>query len=410
MQKVYNMFWVPSGSPATSVSIPASLLAQNIDARLRGIKPAMGTFSSSTNTVSLSDTEAAKVKLASGVLALKNITASCHAIRNTVIVEPSSKPDWFASLNTNLSSAKTFSAEWINTIAPRLTATIPMCVIDYNDTYSVVSEKIRVILQRYAGTASPSDSDLNEIRDMVKVLMDKVGEVQNDVTKCTATLNSWGDNMQGAHNDLVTGTTSIQAAIASTNADIKSFNDAITRLNSDINRYSDWVTGSAITTLVGAVTIGIGAAVCFVNPLAGKITIGVGIAITATGASLWGIKQNDIENSYKLISQNHAKISASNQLLGSLKGLSVSTNGAVSAISAATSNLSEFKVMWTSFGLTLDQLYTALSKGKSGVSTGTIDTDIGVAANKWSRLHDYAEQLIGAAASTDAKIVRFKAA
>ncbi|HEX6709439.1 MAG TPA: hypothetical protein VF068_03835, partial [Rubrobacter sp.] len=61
-------------------------------------------------------------KTASGFASLQIVTTSCHGVLNTQFTAPSPKPDWFDDLSGKLDSAKVLANQWIDDIAPQMTA------------------------------------------------------------------------------------------------------------------------------------------------------------------------------------------------------------------------------------------------------------------------------------------------
>src|SRR5579884_636042 len=76
----------------------------------------------SASTSSATDTppsvDDVQTQVQKGFAALQIVTASCHAVRNTILEPLVPKPDWFDGLNDNLTTAKTHAGNWIDTLAP----------------------------------------------------------------------------------------------------------------------------------------------------------------------------------------------------------------------------------------------------------------------------------------------------
>jgi hypothetical protein len=95
----------------------------------------------STNTAASLNTN---TNTASGFASLQIVTASCHGVLNTQFIAPSPKPDWFDDLNAKLDAAKVLANQWIDDIAPQLTASIPSHVIDYGTTYTALTARLSI--------------------------------------------------------------------------------------------------------------------------------------------------------------------------------------------------------------------------------------------------------------------------
>jgi hypothetical protein len=82
---------------------------------------------------------------ASGFASLQIVTASCHGVLNTQFIAPSPKPNLFGDLNARLDGARVLANQWINDIAPTLSAGMP----SHRASGSITCSKFCYQLYRY---------------------------------------------------------------------------------------------------------------------------------------------------------------------------------------------------------------------------------------------------------------------
>ena len=82
--------------------------------------------------------------------ALQGVTTVCHAILNSLLLQPKTKPSWFDDLNAELDAAKALAKEWVDDLAPEMTSFLPQQVIHYGTTCVALTGQIESILQPLA--------------------------------------------------------------------------------------------------------------------------------------------------------------------------------------------------------------------------------------------------------------------
>src|SRR5262249_18386106 len=77
-----------------------------------------------------------KSKSTQASLSPQNVTGDCHGIANTIIHPIDPVPDWYEPLNNNLNTAKVHANDWLVTLGPQISSTIPTQIIDFNSTFN----------------------------------------------------------------------------------------------------------------------------------------------------------------------------------------------------------------------------------------------------------------------------------
>ena len=143
----------------------------------------------STNTAASLNTN---TNTASGFASLQIVTASCHGVLNTQFIAPSPKPDWFDDLNAKLDAAKVLANQWIDDIAPQLTASIPSHVIDYGTTYTALTGQIIDLLDKNPTAKGKDNPVVQQVFALISALHDEVETIITDVIGTQEQLKIWG--------------------------------------------------------------------------------------------------------------------------------------------------------------------------------------------------------------------------
>lgn len=337
-----------------------------------------------------------KAKTATGVTSIVIITSACHAILNTQLNLPvgMTKPTWFDSLVGHMDNAKTLATEWINTLAPDLTASLPNKVINYDTTYNAITKQIQKIADANPQAKGADDPNVKNVFALIEALTSEVGTIHDDIAAEDGKLQAWGTKMQTAHDDLFNGVASIQAAEADLAADIGKMDADISKLNALIEGENKAIAYAAMAIGIGLFIAVIGIALAFVTFGAGLVVAGIGAAGVIGGAVTWGIMQDKINKQYDQIANDQKEKDADNQQLIALKGLAISTNQTVTTIAMATSALSDVRAMWKLFGGELEGVIAQLNLANKGLALIVNEAFVNGAAEEWQLAAQFAQQLL----------------
>lgn len=346
-------------------------------------------------------------KTQASFLSLQVITASCHAILNTTFTPPDVKPTWFDSLNAKLDVAKTHASDWIDNIAPQLTAGIPNQVIDYASTFKASVEAIEQLAADNPGASGAKNPIVMEAAEILTNLASQVQGSIKDVDGMAATLKTWGDAMQKSHDDLSSGAADIQNAIVDLQTDVTSMNNAIQNNLDAIQALNKQLVYAQIAVGVGIFMLVAGVAIC-VASVGTAAWVGGGIAVVGAagiigGAVTWGVIQKQINDDYSDIAKEQKQKSADQRQIVALQGIALATNQTVSSIETATSTLSDFRTSWA---LYQDELNGVLQKLNSGASMSSIIMEkvfADAAQNEWALAVQYAQDLVNSKPPVDTK-------
>lgn len=356
---------------------------------------------STTATQSTDITQATQ----SAFVSLHIITASCHAVQNTVFIAPTPKPTWFDDLNAKLDAAKANAAEWINDLATEVTATIPSKVIDYGTTYDAVTQQILEIAAKHPDAKGQDDPYVKEVAELVDVLLDSVGSMVADVDSVADKLESWGVKMQQSHNDLTEGSANIQNAEISLQTDIKQMSAAIDTLNSMIAEENKQIAMAAIAVGGGLFLLVVGIALAPVSGGASLIVGGIGVAAIVGGAITWGVIQAKVNDQFKQIAEDQQKIADDQRQLVALTGLSQASDMAIRSIDQATQALSDFRTSWGVFSNELKGVKSKLQSAEQAISVIIQETFTNAAQNEWKLAVQTAQDLAEAKVQVQAQTV-----
>src|SRR5690348_12627829 len=346
----------------------------------------------STNAPAATDTNS---NTASGFASLQIVTAACHGVLNTQFIAPSPKPSWFDDLNAKLDAAKVLANQWIDDIAPKLTASVPSHVIDYGTTYTALTDQIIDLLNKNPNAKGKDDPVVQQVFALISALHDEVETIITDVIGTQEQLKTWGDAMQKSHDDLFAGAANIQSLQIDLQADIGKMNSAIQGLQAQIDAENKAIVAGAMAIGVGLFALVVGIALAPVTGGASLIVSGIGGAAIIGGAVTWGVMQAKINSQFAEIAEDQKRIADDKRQLIALQGLSLAANSAISSIATATSALSDVKVMWTMFQNDLQGTMNKLEKTDENLSAIVNKAYVIAAQKEWNLAVQFAQQLSG---------------
>ncbi len=348
-------------------------------------------------------------KTQSSFLSLQVITASCHAILNTTFIVPAVKPVWFDDLNSKLDAAKANASDWINNIAPDLTAGIPNQVIDYAATFQASIEAIKELYQQNP-TASGKDNPI--VKQAAAILSNLSAEVEGKVSNVdtmSQRLTDWGNKMQKSHDDLSTGAGAIQNTLIDLQTDIGKMDNAIKNNLDAIQQLNKNLVYAQVAVGVGIFMLVAGVALCVATAGTASVVAGgvaaLGAAAIIGGAVTWGVLQKQIDDDYADIAKEQKQKAADQQQIVALKGIAMATNQAVSFIETATNTLSDFRTGWSLYKDELIGVQDKLDKGASMSSLVMEKVFADAAQNEWTLAVEFAQQLVNAKPDVQSKDV-----
>lgn len=330
---------------------------------------------------------------ATGFASLQLVTASCHSILSTNFIAPTPKPDWFDALSADLDNAKVHAREWINDIAPMMTASIPSHVIDYGTTYAAMTDQIVDLLDKNPTARGKDHPVVKQVFELIHALQAELKAIIAKVESVQVRLKIWGDKMQAAHDRLFASASSIQETAIELQAEIEKMNLAIKMLREQIESENKAIAAGAAAIGIGLFALVAGIAFAPVTGGASLIVSGIGALGIIGGGVTWGVMQAKIDSQFKEIAEDMKKIAANQRQIVALQSLSLAANTAISAIATATQALSDVKVMWTVFQNELQGTLDKLEKTDEELSAILNKAWILAAQKEWNMAVDFAQKL-----------------
>lgn len=325
--------------------------------------------------------------------AMQIVTASCHAVLNTQFIAPDPKPEWFDELNAELDAAKALATEWVDDLAPEMTAGIPSQVINYGTTYDALTQSIIEIADAHPTASGKDDTYVQEVFQLVDALHTELEKLIAQVGDMQDRLTDWGDRMQKAHDALQSGSASIQSAETDLQADINKMNNAIATLNATIKQQNEAIAVAAIGVGVGIFAMIAGVALAPVTGGYSLIATAVGAVTVVGGAVTWGVMQSKINDEFDEIAEDQKRLDADQRQIVALQGLSAAANSAVSSTALATQALSDVKTMWQAFKNDLKGVLDKLDDADESLMLIVNESFIKAAQTQWNLAVEYANDL-----------------
>ncbi|QQQ50783.1 HBL/NHE enterotoxin family protein [Pseudomonas syringae] len=334
-------------------------------------------------------------KTQNGFLSLVLITQACHGVLNTTFTAPDPKPSWYDALSAHLDEAKVVASDWVDNIAPAVTASVPQAVLDYGTTYQAITAEIVSICQANPNASGADNQYVKQVQQLIGGLLGEITDILTIVDKNSTQLKAWGDRLQTAHDNLSSGASSIQntevalqSDIVAMNTAIQNLNDTITQLNKDM-MYAQIAVGAGI--FLGVVALAL-------VPISGGASLLVGLvagAMIVGGAIEWSSFQSEIKSDFQQIARDQVEKSSDQAQIVALQGLATASNQAISSMVQAESSLSDFRTSWAGFHDDLQGVLNDLTKAEKSLSTLLEMAFTNAAANEWQLAIDFATTLQG---------------
>lgn len=326
------------------------------------------------------------------------ITFACHAVTNTVFVAPSPKPDWFDDLNSELVVAQKLAQQWIDTLGPQVTSTIPLQVINFGSDFLAATNAIISIANANPTAQGADNPYVMEIRMIIEqTLLPPLQAVLAQMDDTSTMLATWGNAMQQAHNDLASGSTNIQAAEIDLQNDITKMNTAISSLQSEIDAENKAIAASAAAIGIGIFALVVGIALA---PETGGASLliggGIGAAGIIGGGVTWGVMQSRINSQFDEIAKDQQELADDQRQLVALQGLQMASSNAVSSIEMATQSLSKLQTQWSTFDGEIKNVIDQLNQADQAISVIVQSVFTSAAQTEWKAAMDTANSLVNA--------------
>ena len=334
-----------------------------------------------------------KSQTQTGFLSLQLVTQACHAVANTVFVPLTPKPDWFDGLKTNLDAAQIVANDWINNIAPALTASVPQTVLDYGSTYQALSAQIVSICTANPDAKGSDNQYVIQVHELLAALLDQADQILGTVDTSKSQLLTWGQRLQTAHNDLASGASSIQNAEVGLASDVDKMNLAIKSLNATIEGLQEEIMYAEIAVGVGIFLGVVALALAFVSGGASLLVGGVAVGAIVGGAIEWAKFQAEVNSDFADIAADQQEMAADKVQITALQGLAMASNQAVSNMGLAESYLSDFRTSWQGFHDDLQAVINDLTLADQALSTLLEMAFSNSALNEWKLAVEFATQL-----------------
>lgn len=323
------------------------------------------------------------------------ITMACHAVANTVFAPLTPKPAWFDDLNSKLQVAITLANQWINTIDPQISKAIPLQVINFGPTFTATTAAILQIVEQNPDAHGADNQYVLEIKNLIaEALLPAIEDAVNNIDAAAGQLQTWGQQIQTAHNDLESGATNIQSTVIALKGDVDKMNNAISSLRTEIDNENKAIAASAAAIGIGVFALVVGIALA---PETGGASLVIGGAIGAAGiiggSVTWGIMQHKIDQQFDEISKDQQELADDQRQIVALNGLSLATNSAVGNLELASSSLSKLRTQWGVFQGELQGVIQKLESAEEAISTIVQGVFTTAAVTEWNEAMETANAL-----------------
>ncbi|GKV79716.1 alpha-pore-forming cytotoxin MakA [Pectobacterium versatile] len=334
-----------------------------------------------------------KNKTQNAFLTLNLITQACHGILNTTFVPPQPKPSWYDSLSSKLDEAQADASNWINNLAPDITAGVPLAVISYGSDYAAFSQQIQDIANAHPNAMGANDPNVKQVAELISALQEQITGMVSNADDTAQKLKTWGEKMQKSHDALTKGASNIQSAETDLENDVAKMNQAIKTLHDIITAENIALAASIGATFLGLILAVIGILLIPETFGAGATLCGAGGLLSLGGTVGWGVMQEKINNNFNEIAQDQKELDSDKQQIVALQGLALASQQATTYINTATSALSDFRTSWTVFEGELQGVADKLAQAESSLDIIVQEAFSEAADSEWAIATSFAQQL-----------------
>lgn len=354
----------------------------------------------STDDLDISvDVKKAKDAFADHLDHLSIVTSYSHAMTNLVINPVTTPPEsWYTSLNQNLGVAKTHAMTWLTDIAPKLGATVPQTILNYNNTFVEAAKAIQKILE---GKTSLSQQEKNDVLALIEVTLDTVNEQVSEVGSIKTKLVTLATDFQADHENLVAGQNGAAKAVELAEADRVRMEGRVAELQTKLEQTRARVTAAGIG-LGLAIFVAVAAfALAAVTGGAGLLVVGaVGVLGVGTAATFTGIFTREISDLLSEIHDEQTRLENKKRQVAALGGIRDTVKSLKDKNEAAKSSLTQIQTMWETLAAKLDAAQKSLKKSQTDTMVTLQRMHIGEALKSWNDTAEWAKKIQDLASGT----------
>ncbi|MDK2596903.1 HBL/NHE enterotoxin family protein [Pseudoalteromonas obscura] len=341
------------------------------------------------------DTDQTQQNLADNLNANAIVTAYAHAMIN-VQLSPipglDSQPDWFDTMQTNLTTAKEHADFWIEDLGPRLFATIPQSIINYNNTFINATNDILGIIKDAAG--NPTDAQKNSIIELLQATLTRLEQQKSTIKTAQSDLVTFSEDIQTDHNNLLEGNNGAIAALHEDQDKVIEIQGKIVELNQRLAKDKTLATVSEIGIGVSIFLAVAGFALAIATGGAAAPLVVGGVGVVATGAAIAGtvIWNDDITQDLKDINDAQNELDAEQAQVSALKTIICTVEGLVMLNESAQTALSQILDMYETLSQKMTAVISDLEQAQADEVGGILQKlDVESAQTAWGQLEQFAE-------------------
>lgn len=344
------------------------------------------------------DADAQKDTLATHLSAILQIRGYCLAVEQTVLTPiKDPPPDWFTTLNSNLSTAQTHSTAWTSTLEPAITSKIPQAVITTGNHFTVAANQILTVLQD--SNNNPSSAQQQQIVENLQWMQTHLGDNQTTITGLADQFGTFQTNAGADYTTLSAGATSIQAALNVDNDTITHLQGDILQAQADIAADQAAITASGIAAgvglFVGVAVVGLGAAASGpAAPVAIVIGAFIIVGALAEAATVIAIYANKLAAAQTRLNDDQSALSNEQQQVASLTLLQQSISNLTDANKAMGQSLVEIADWWQGVQDKIGAVITDVQDAQQDEGYWQfLNNDVQAATSDWGNFVQYATSM-----------------
>jgi len=320
------------------------------------------------------------------------LNASCQAVIEAEI-QGSGSP-WYAQLDAELGAAEELVLAWRRSGVLYFSSQVLQSIQQAGSTFVAAQPQISSLLATLI--AGPSPTAQAQLVSRLQALEPPVGAIVSEAQDYLSKLKAFEANMDTAHENMQATINQVQAEEQRLQAQIKAVNAQIADLQAQIQIDRDAISKAESQRTSGIIETIFGVLLTPFTGGASLILAGIGVASIAEGQAKINGMQSQISTYQGIITGDQGQLSADDQVIVVLNGLSLSTGLVLSDMDRIDQALDSLRMGWTAFAGELGDVIAKLQKSATSSEAVLAKAWYDAACLEWKTIIDHVSDLIGA--------------
>lgn len=324
-----------------------------------------------------------------------SITAATHALENTALEQLTPTPDWWTTINQELTASQASSMSWLTSTSPTLFATATQSYIDYANYFNTAVGTLQQYVDQIQSGGNITTPSSSQVQGLVAIFGHLLTIAQTNLTNCAdlqAQVDSFRTEMATSQDEINTAISDALETEEDLSAEIQAMQTQIESLMSQLAVYTSKADAADISSEKTVSTLAVKMVFAFAMT-GGAASIGtLAAAVVSIGVDL----TEEIIYSDK-IAALVSQISSDLETLGEEEVQLVFTQAVVTSLqtvldanTSALETFTDLTTIWSEVVDDLQWLLVVLSQPQIDVSKVPALLDLPDANSAWQSIAAFA--------------------